>query len=89
MDEQLLEELHKPVIKKSKKVYTRFNDNIWAADLPGMELLSSKYKYVKYLSCVIDVFTKYAWVKPLEGKKDKAVLNGFIEIVNESNRLPK
>ena len=54
-----------------------------------MESLSSKYKYVKYLSCVIDVFTKYAWVKPLEGKKDKAVLNGFIEIVNESNRLPK
>ena len=28
-----------------------------------MESLSSKNKNVKYLSCVIDVFTKYAWVK--------------------------
>ena len=35
---------------------------------------------------MIDVFTKYAWVKPLEDKKDKTVLNAFMEIVNESNR---
>ena len=33
-----------------------------------------------------DVFTKYAWVKPLKDKKGKTVLNAFIEIVNESNR---
>ena len=34
---------------------------------------------------MIDVFTKYAWVKPLEDKKDNTVLNAFREIVNESN----
>ena len=50
-----------------------------------MESLSSKNKEVKYLLCVIDVFTKYAWVKPLKDKKDKTVLNAFMEIVNESN----
>ena len=32
--------------------------------------------------------TKYAWVKPLKDKKGKTVLNGFIEIVNESNDKP-
>ena len=52
------------------------------------ESLSSKNKSVKYLSYVIDVFTKYAWVKPLKNKEDKTVLNAFIEIVNESNRKP-
>ena len=52
-----------------------------------MEPLSSKNKNVKYL-CVIDVFTKYAWVKPLKERKGKTVLNAFIEIVNESNRKP-
>ena len=36
---------------------------------------------------VIDVFTIYAWIKPLKGKKVKTVLNSFIEIVNESNKL--
>ena len=37
---------HKPVIKKFKtrKVYTRFKDNIWAANLAQMESLSSKNK---------------------------------------------
>ena len=43
---------------------------------------------IKYLLCVIDVFTKYAWVKPLKDKKGKTVLNAFNEIVNESNRKP-
>ena len=43
VNEELAQELHKPVIKKFKrrKVYTRFKDNIWAADLVDMESLSS------------------------------------------------
>ena len=53
-----------------------------------MELLSSKNKTVKYFLSVVDVFTKYAWVKPLKYKKGKTILNVFIEIVNESNRKP-
>ena len=73
INEQLAEELHKPVIKKFKrrKVYARFKDNTWAADLAEMESLFSKNKNVKYLSYVIDAFTKYAWVKPLKDKKVK------------------
>ena len=38
------------------------------------------------LLCMIDVFTNYAWVKPLKDKKSKTVLNGFIKIVNKSNQ---
>ena len=45
-----------------------------------MGSLSSKNKNVKYLLSIIDVFTKYTWVK-----KGKTVLNAFVEIVNESN----
>ena len=53
-----------------------------------MQPLSSKNKNVKYLLCAVDVFSKYAWVKPLKDKKGKRVLNAFIEIINESNRKP-
>ena len=53
-----------------------------------MELVSSKNKNVKYLLCVIDVFTKYVWVKLLKDKKGKTVLNSSIAIVDESNRKP-
>ena len=52
----------------------RFKDNIWAADLAEMGSLSSKNRNVKYLLCVIDVFTKYAWVKPLKDKKVRQLL---------------
>ena len=51
-----------------------------------MGSLPSKDENVKYLLCVVDAFTKYAWVKPLKDKKGKTVFNAFIEIVNESNR---
>ena len=88
VNEQLAQGLHKPVIKKFKrrKVYSRFKDNIWAADLAEMESLSSNNKIFKYVLCVIDVFTKYAGVKHLQEKKVKTVFNAFKEIVNESNR---
>ena len=91
VNEQLAEELHKPVMKKFKrrKVYARFKDNIWAADLVEIGSLCSKNKNVKHLFCVIDVFTKYAWVKPLKDKKGETVLNAFIDIANESNHKPQ
>ena len=53
-----------------------------------METLSSKNRNVKYLLCVIDISTKYAWVDLLKDKKRKTVLNGFIETVNESSHKP-
>ena len=90
VNEHLAEELHKPVIKilKISKFYARFEDSVWAAGSAEMESLSSKNKNVKYLLCVIDVFTKYAWVKLLKNKNGKIVLNVFIKIVNESSRKP-
>ena len=49
-NEQLAEELHKLIIKKFKKrkVYLAFNDNIWAADLGDMQLIS---KFNKGFMC--------------------------------------
>ena len=78
VNEQLADELHQPVIKifKRRKVYAKFKD-IWAADLAEMESFSSKNKNVKYLLCVTDVFTKYAWVKLSKVKKGKTVLYCF------------
>ena len=52
-----------------KKVYSSFRDNIWGADLGDMQLLSKFNKEFRFLLCVIDVFSKYAWVVPLKDKK--------------------
>ena len=64
VNEDLAEELHKPVIRRFKwrKFYARFIYiyNIWTADLAVMESLLSSNCGVKYLLFAIDVFTKYA-----------------------------
>ena len=69
-NQQLAEELHKPVMKKFKrrKVHAAFKDNIWGADLADTQLLSKYNKGIRFLLCVIDIFSKYAWVVPLKDK---------------------
>ena len=64
-------------------------DNIWTADsinLADMRSLSSFDWIVQYLLCVIDVFNKYPWVKPLKNKKAKLALHGFTKKLNEFKR---
>ena len=65
---KLANELHKPIIRKfnKRKVYSSFKDNISGADLADMQLLSKLNKGIKYLLCVIDLFSKYAFVVPLK-----------------------
>ena len=71
-----------------KKSMPGLKINIGAADLVEMGSLSSKNRGVEWLLCVIDVFTKYTWVKPVKDKKSKKLLNGFIKIVNKWKRNP-
>ena len=86
----LADELHKPIIKKfdKRKVYSQFKDNIWGVDLADMQSLSRKNKGIKYLLCVIDLYSKYAFVIPLKDKKGISIVNAFNKIIKQSNRKP-
>ena len=70
-NQQLAEELHKPIIRKleKRKVHAAFKDNIWDADLADMQLINKYNKGIRFLLCVIGIFSKYAWVVPLKDKK--------------------
>ena len=61
-NKQLANELHKPIIRKfeKRKVYSTFKDNIWGVDLADMQLLSKYNEGIRFLLCVIDIFSKYA-----------------------------
>ena len=61
-NEQSAEELQKTIIRKFKKrkVYSTFKDNIWAADLADMQLISKLNKIFRFLLCVIYIYSKYA-----------------------------
>ena len=87
---QLAEELHKPITKKfgKRKIHTAFKDNIWGADLADMQLLSKYNKRIRFLLCVIDIFSKYAWVVPLKDEKGVSIVTAFEIIFKQSNRKP-
>ena len=69
-------------------MYSSIRDNIWGVDLADMQLLSKYNKGYKFLLCVIDIFSKYAWVIPLKDKKGISIVNAFQIILKESNRKP-
>ena len=70
---------------KKRKVYSSFKDNIWGADLADMQLLSKYNKRIRFLLCVIDIFSKYAWVVPLKDKKGISIVKAFQIILKRSN----
>ena len=70
------------------KVYSGFKDNIWGVDLADMPLISKFNKGFRFLLCVIDIFSKCAWVIPLKDKKGISIANFFQKILKESDRRP-
>ena len=42
-----------------------------------MQLISKFNKGFKFLLCVIDIFSKYAWVVPLKDKKSVSIVDAF------------
>ena len=81
----LAEELHKPIIRKSKKrtVYSELKENIWGADLAVMQLISKLNKAFRFLLCVIDIFSKYSLVVPLNNKNGVSIVNAFQKILDK------
>ena len=53
-----------------------------------MQLISKFNKRFKFLLCVIDIYSKYAWVVPLKDKKCVSIVNAFRKILKKSNRKP-
>ena len=84
---QLAEELHRPIIRNSKKrtVYSGFKDNIWGVDLADMQSRSKYNKGIKYLLSAIDMFSKYAWAVRIKNKKGISIIDAFQKILKESN----
>ena len=53
-----------------------------------MELINKYNKRIRYLLCVIDIISKYAWVVPLKDKKGVTTVNIFQNILDSSKRKP-
>ena len=53
-----------------------------------MQLISKYNKRIRFLLCVIDIFSKYVWVVPLKDEKGITIVNAFLKTLNDSKRKP-
>ena len=65
--------------RKKNKTFTpitafHFLDNV-QADLIDVSRLSNYNNKVNFLFCIIDVFSRYGWIFPLQNKKSDSILN--------------
>ena len=52
-----------------------------------MQVISKCYKGIRFLLCVIDIYSKYTWVAHVKDKKGITITNAFQKIL-ESGRKP-
>ena len=82
-------ELHRPARKNyiRRRVNVYGKNDLWQADIVEMIPYARKNKGFKYILCIIDCFTKFAWAIPLKTKTGMEVGKAFKKIL--VNRSPK
>ena len=83
--------LHTPIVRKFEraKIQVFGIDELWQADLVDLRALSARNKNYNYLLTVIDVLSKFAWVRPLKKKDAASVSAEFRTIFESSLRSPE
>ena len=61
-------------------------DQQWVADLVEMQRYWRQNRGVQYLLTVVDVLSKYAWVRPIKRKTGAELFKAFESIVAEGRR---
>ena len=84
-NKELAKELHKSIVKKfeKRKIRSSFINNIWGADLTDMQFISKFNKGCRFL---LYVYSKYAWVIPLEDQKGITITNAFQKMVDRQRQ---
>ena len=74
---------------QKRRVISYGIDKIWTADLVEIQKFSKWNHGITYLLMVIDVFSKYGWIKPLKNKETESVSSAFDDVFKKSKRKPE
>ena len=86
---QLTKELLKPKLKRfpRRRVFSPNVDRIWSGDLLDIHQYARVNKNYTFILVLVDVFSKYAWAKPLKRKEGIEVARALEEVFTQ--RTPK
>ena len=70
---ELANELYQPITRQfqRRRVNVNIIDYIWAANLIDTQAFSKDNIGIKYLLTVIDIFSTFVWIVPLNEKQDR------------------
>ena len=87
---QLARELLRPKRNRfpRRRVYVNKVDEIWTADLMDVHRYARLNKGYKYILIVLDVFSRFAWARPLKTKTGVETAAAFRDIFRRSGRIP-
>ena len=71
-----------------RKIYSPDLDRIWTMDLMVLDRYSKQNKNYKYILVVLDIFSRYAWGRPLKTKTGKEAAAALQDIFTKSKRIP-
>jgi len=82
--------LHVPVTKhyKRRRVYVHGINEQWGMDLADIQKYSGSNNRKKYLLCVMDIFSKRAWVEAIPNKTGPVVLKALQKIFTRAGAMP-
>ena len=83
--------LHRPARKagyKTRPYRTGGVDQQWQSNLVDMQVEAKYNNGYQYILTVIDIFSRYAWARPIKTKSPQHVKIGFDDIFSASNRKP-
>ncbi|KAK3914481.1 Putative uncharacterized transposon-derived protein [Frankliniella fusca] len=80
--------------KRARRTFPRnvtYADNIddcWQADLADFSSIKDENQETKFILCVIDVFSRYAWTVPVLNKQSQTIKEAFEDIFKTTTRRP-
>jgi transposase InsO family protein len=81
--------LHKEFHNQQRNItYKHFKRYQFQMDLVEVQHLAAKNDGIRYLLNCIDIFTRYAFVRPLKDKSAATVLNAFKTVLAEAKTYP-
>ena len=89
--QQLVRELLKPKRNRfdRRHIYSPSIDDTWTMDLADFKKYTKVNKGYRYILVVLDIFSRYAWARPLKHKTGLEVGEAFKDILKKSKRKCK
>ena len=71
-----------------RRIFSPNVNSIWTMDLLDIHQFARHNKNYRFILVVLDIFSRFAWARPLKNKSGVSVAKAFEDIISESDKKP-